>query len=96
MRAPGGRALQGERRQGRVHAVAARRCAPLRLPAGRASPDSSLRLPPSAPDDYTGYYYGPDHPMKPQRMAMTHQLVLGYGLHQHLSVYVRAGCCLLD
>lgn len=39
-------------------------------------------------DDYTGYYYGPDHPMKPQRMAMTHQLVLGYGLHQHLDVYV--------
>ncbi|KAL4451553.1 hypothetical protein ABPG75_007215 [Micractinium tetrahymenae] len=38
-------------------------------------------------NDYTGYYYGPDHPMKPQRMAMTHQLVLGYGLHQHLDVY---------
>lgn len=26
--------------------------------------------------------------MKPQRMAMTHQLVLGYGLHKHLDVYV--------
>lgn len=26
--------------------------------------------------------------MKPQRMAMTHQLVLGYGLQQHLQVYV--------
>jgi len=25
--------------------------------------------------------------MKPQRMAMTHQLVLGYGLHKHLDVY---------
>lgn len=46
----------------------------------------------SHPDDYTGYYYGPDHPMKPQRMAMTHQLVLGYGLHKHLDVYVRI-CC---
>lgn len=41
------------------------------------------------PDDYTGYYYGPDHPMKPQRIAMTHQLVLGYGLHRNLDVYVR-------
>lgn len=39
-------------------------------------------------DDYTGYYYGPDHPMKPQRIAMTHQLILGYGLHKHLDVYV--------
>ena len=38
--------------------------------------------------DYTGYYYGPDHPMKPQRIAMTHQLILGYGLHKHLDVYV--------
>ena len=27
--------------------------------------------------------------MKPQRIAMTHQLVLGYGLHKHLDVYVR-------
>lgn len=42
------------------------------------------------PDDYTGYYYGPDHPMKPQRIAMTHQLVLGYGLHRHMEVYVSA------
>jgi acetoin utilization deacetylase AcuC-like enzyme len=37
--------------------------------------------------DYTGYYYGPDHPMKPQRIAMTHQLVLGYELHKHMDVY---------
>ena len=44
-------------------------------------------LPPAA--EYTGYYYGADHPMKPQRIAMTHQLILGYGLHSHMQVYVR-------
>ncbi|KAL6785681.1 HDA14 [Auxenochlorella protothecoides x Auxenochlorella symbiontica] len=37
--------------------------------------------------DYTGYYYGADHPMKPQRIAMTHHLILGYGLHEHMDVY---------
>ncbi len=30
--------------------------------------------------------------MKPQRIAMTHQLVLGYGLHKHVDVYVREAC----
>jgi len=33
-------------------------------------------------------YYGADHPMKPPRIAMTHQLVLGYDLHKHMDVYV--------
>jgi hypothetical protein len=26
--------------------------------------------------------------MKPHRLAMTHQLVLGYGLHKHMEVHV--------
>lgn len=26
--------------------------------------------------------------MKPQRIAMTHDLILGYGLHEHMDVYV--------
>lgn len=50
-------------------------------------PPSHSTLPPS--DEYTGYYYGADHPMKPQRIAMTHALVLGYGLDEHLDIYVR-------
>jgi len=29
--------------------------------------------------------------MKPHRITMTHHLVLGYGLHKHLDVYVRRG-----
>jgi hypothetical protein len=28
--------------------------------------------------------------MKPTRMAMTHHLVLGYGLHKKMEVYVSA------
>ncbi|KDD75688.1 histone deacetylase [Helicosporidium sp. ATCC 50920] len=36
---------------------------------------------------YTGFYYGADHPMKPQRIAMTHSLILGYGLHEHMDVF---------
>eukprot|EP00271_Cylindrocystis_brebissonii_P001029 TRINITY_DN11275_c0_g1_i3.p1 TRINITY_DN11275_c0_g1~~TRINITY_DN11275_c0_g1_i3.p1 ORF type:complete len:432 (+),score=60.43 TRINITY_DN11275_c0_g1_i3:460-1755(+) len=32
-------------------------------------------------------YYGPNHPMKPHRLCMTHSLVLAYGLHNKLQVY---------
>ena len=35
-------------------------------------------------------YYGANHPMKPHRLCMTHHLVLGYGLHKHMEVYVRS------
>jgi acetoin utilization deacetylase AcuC-like enzyme len=45
-------------------------------------------------------YYGPNHPMKPHRLSMTHSLVLGYGLHEKMEVYVSAHvayiCCLFD
>lgn len=46
--------------------------------------------------DRISYYYNPDvanfhfgegHPMKPPRLALTHQLVLGYGLHKKMEVY---------
>eukprot|EP00887_Chlorella_sp_A99_P001785 scaffold19.g1785.t1 len=37
--------------------------------------------------EYTGFYYGADHPMKPMRMVMAHHLILGYGLNEHLEVY---------
>eukprot|EP01104_Vermistella_antarctica_P018649 TRINITY_DN6995_c0_g1_i2.p1 TRINITY_DN6995_c0_g1~~TRINITY_DN6995_c0_g1_i2.p1 ORF type:complete len:410 (-),score=74.25 TRINITY_DN6995_c0_g1_i2:607-1836(-) len=33
------------------------------------------------------FYYGPGHPMKPHRLALTHNLVLSYGLHKHMEVY---------
>ena len=33
------------------------------------------------------FYYGPNHPMKPHRLAMTHELVLAYGLHTQMSMF---------
>ena len=35
------------------------------------------------------YNYGVGHPMKPHRIRMTNDLVINYGLYQHLQVYVR-------
>lgn len=29
--------------------------------------------------------------MKPHRLTMTHHLIIGYGLHNYLDVYVRPG-----
>ena len=29
--------------------------------------------------------------MKPIRLDMTHHLIVGYGLHKHMEVYVRPG-----
>ncbi|BAM82711.1 histone deacetylase [Cyanidioschyzon merolae strain 10D] len=37
--------------------------------------------------DVGGYYYGQHHPMKPHRMAITHNLCLAYGLYRHMDVY---------
>ena len=34
------------------------------------------------------YYYGPGHPMKPQRIKMTHNLILNYGLYKKMEVFV--------
>lgn len=39
-------------------------------------------------DPTVGYYhYGPGHPMKPYRLALTHDLVLHYGLADYMKVY---------
>lgn len=34
------------------------------------------------------YYYGPGHPMKPQRVRMTHALLKGYELYRLMDVSV--------
>lgn len=36
------------------------------------------------------FYYGQGHPMKPNRVRMTHQLILGYKLYRLMDVYVRS------
>jgi len=33
------------------------------------------------------FYYGPGHPMKPHRLALTHNLILHYGLYKKMQVY---------
>ncbi|GFN95149.1 histone deacetylase [Plakobranchus ocellatus] len=37
--------------------------------------------------DVGNFHYGPGHPMKPQRITLTHSLVLRYGLHDKMKVY---------
>eukprot|EP00922_Rhytidocystis_sp_ex-Travisia-forbesii_P072065 GHVS01107498.1.p1 GENE.GHVS01107498.1~~GHVS01107498.1.p1 ORF type:complete len:453 (+),score=26.35 GHVS01107498.1:165-1523(+) len=37
--------------------------------------------------DIGSYYYGPGHPMKPQRIRMAHSLILSYDLYKHMEVY---------
>ncbi|EAX96869.1 acetylpolyamine aminohydrolase, putative [Trichomonas vaginalis G3] len=38
-------------------------------------------------EDIGNYYYTHSHPMKPVRVRMTHSLVLGYKLHEHMDVF---------
>ena len=35
--------------------------------------------------EFARFYFGQNHPMKPHRLAMTHQLVLAYGLHERMT-----------
>ena len=35
------------------------------------------------------YYYGQEHPMKPFRIKMAHQLIVNYGLYRRMNCYVR-------
>ncbi|XP_074289128.1 histone deacetylase 9-like [Silene latifolia] len=37
--------------------------------------------------DVGNVYFGPNHPMKPHRLCMTHHLVLSYELHQKMEIY---------
>ncbi|URE13853.1 Neutral alkaline invertase [Musa troglodytarum] len=37
--------------------------------------------------DVGNVYFGPNHPMKPHRLCMTHHLVLSYGLYKKMEIY---------
>ncbi|KAI5388832.1 Histone deacetylase 9, variant 3 [Lathyrus oleraceus] len=37
--------------------------------------------------DAGSVYFGPNHPMKPHRLCMTHHLVLSYDLHKKMEIY---------
>lgn len=49
---------------------------------------SPLHDAPALADEFSTFYFGQNHPMKPHRLTMTHHLVLGYGLHEHMDVFV--------
>lgn len=34
------------------------------------------------------FSYGPDHPMKPKKVAMTHDIVSGLGFLERMDLYV--------
>lgn len=38
--------------------------------------------------DVGKFHYGPRHPMKPQRLAALHSLVVNYNLHEEMRVIV--------
>jgi acetoin utilization deacetylase AcuC-like enzyme len=35
------------------------------------------------------FHYGEGHPMKPARLALAHNLVIGYGLHKKMETYTQ-------
>lgn len=39
-------------------------------------------------DDIKNYSYGQDHPMRPKRVAMTHDMIDKYDMYHDLKVYV--------
>ena len=62
----------------------------IQAPSGPSSLPSHLAAPLHA-GEFETFYFGQNHPMKPHRLAMTHHLVLGYGLHKKMDVYVGMG-----
>eukprot|EP00051_Salpingoeca_urceolata_P005933 m.78953 g.78953 ORF g.78953 m.78953 type:complete len:430 (+) comp14606_c0_seq3:204-1493(+) len=46
--------------------------------------------------DVGNFHYGPGHPMKPHRLALTHNLVLHYGLYRQMEVYRPYRACAQD
>lgn len=38
-------------------------------------------------EDVGNFHYGPNHPMKPHRLTLTHNLVFNYALHKKMEVY---------
>jgi len=50
-------------------------------------PHSNQRVAFYHPKGVGNYHYGERHPMRPQRLELTNQLVLGYGLHDRMTMH---------
>lgn len=59
------------------------------LPSASATLHGAVRC---CAGEFSTFYFGQNHPMKPHRLTMTHQLVLGYDLHEHMDVFVSELC----
>jgi histone deacetylase 1/2 len=49
---------------------------------------SSYPIPNLPVAEIKNYNYGPEHPMKPKRVAMTHDLITKYNMYHEMKVYV--------
>ncbi|KAJ3061444.1 histone deacetylase, partial [Quaeritorhiza haematococci] len=50
-------------------------------------PHSKTRISYFYNQEVSKFHFGEGHPMKPPRLALTHDLVVNYGLHKRMSVY---------
>ncbi|WWC87533.1 uncharacterized protein L201_002423 [Kwoniella dendrophila CBS 6074] len=54
---------------------------------GLMRPHNAPRVAYYHPKDVGNYHYGERHPMRPHRMELTNQLVLGYNLHEKMTMH---------
>jgi histone deacetylase 1/2 len=52
-----------------------------------ANPEQKRRVSYFYHQDVGNYFYGPQHPMKPHRIRMTHSLVVNYGLYKQMDLF---------
>ncbi|KAI8916900.1 hypothetical protein BC831DRAFT_485668 [Entophlyctis helioformis] len=55
--------------------------------AAHVGPHSKERIAYLHCNEVGNFHYGDGHPMKPARLALTHNLVIGYNLHKKMQVY---------
>ncbi|KAL2915960.1 histone deacetylase [Polyrhizophydium stewartii] len=60
---------------------------PLGAVQSTVGPHSKERIAYLHRNEVGNFHYGEGHPMKPARLALTHNLVVGYGLHRKMNVY---------
>lgn len=40
-------------------------------------------------DEIETFNFGPDHPMKPKKVSLAHDIIVNYGMISHMDLYVR-------
>jgi histone deacetylase HOS2 len=57
------------------------------VPIAKIQPHSAPKVAYYHPQGVGNYHYGERHPMRPQRLELTNQLVLGYGLQDKMTMH---------